>query len=85
MDEPELIELLTVKDVYADGIGAVEPLSGDNFRTTYFAYQRLPGSLILTRVAVCKLVRPRSSLVPNTLRDMLNEWPTGNDEDDGHT
>lgn len=70
----DLLEADTVRDVYADGIAMVEPLSGDNCRVTYFTYQRGPGGTT-TRVVCAKLVRHRSTLVAGQISTLLEKWP----------
>lgn len=72
-----LVEMMPVHDIYADGLANVEPLTGDNFRATYFSYQRLPGARLLTRVVCAKIIRPRSSLVSGQMTAMLEAWMKG--------
>lgn len=79
----ELIEMFAVPDIYADGIGSVEPLSGENFRVTYFAYQRAAGSALLTRVVCARIIRPKSSVVPGAISRMLRELATVSTEGRG--
>lgn len=74
IDRRNLVEVLPVPDVYADGIAMVEPLSGDNCRITYFSYQRIPGSNSVTRVVCARIIRPRSSLVTGQIATMLEKW-----------
>lgn len=71
----DLMENVPLRDVYADGIAMVEPLSGDNCRITYFTYQRIPGATGLTRVVCARLIRPRSTLVTGQITAMLEQWP----------
>jgi hypothetical protein len=58
-----LLDLGTVNDIYADGIGAVEIL-GDCVRVSFFAYRtaaRRAGGWQREKVIVAKVVRPLSS------------------------
>lgn len=70
----DLIETVPLLDIYADGIAMVEPLVGDNWRITYFAYKRMPGSSQVTRDVVAKVVRHRSSLVEGQITAMMEKW-----------
>lgn len=82
IDRRNLVEILPVNDIYADGIAMVEPLSGDNVCVTYFRYMRIPGSNAVTRVVCARIIRPRSSLVTGQIATMLEKWDLPHDHID---
>ena len=67
-----LVEPFCVPDIYSAGIGEVQNLGNGLFRAVYFTYAKVPGSPILERVIVCKIIRHTSSLL-NPKSD-LAQW-----------
>lgn len=65
-----VIDTGAAPEVYVDGIGSVDDL-GDTFRTIYFTFARIPGSTIFQRMAVVKIVRPKSAFAPGTIASLL--------------
>lgn len=74
-DGADLIEVIPVMDVYVDGVGMAETLTGGNCRVTYFVYQHVLGHQGFQRVIAARIVRPRQSLIVGAVSSMLEAWP----------
>ena len=64
------VELITISDIYADGVGAVEVLGG-NVRVIYYTWEGPPGER--NKVIVAKLVMPIGAVNERALAKMLSE------------
>jgi hypothetical protein len=60
-DTPLALDTGTL-DFYVDGLAALESL-GPNFRATYYTWGKLPGSSIMARIPVLRIVRPLTSVI----------------------
>lgn len=66
-----VIEFGAVPEIFADGIGLVEMVGRDWFRTTFHVALTLPQTCVPVRVPVCRIVRPIDSYVPNLVEQLI--------------
>lgn len=75
MTQLELLEPVSILDIYADGVSHVENLGGC-FRTVYFTWSRPLGEPAC-RIVCARIVRPNTSLLNQTgaMAKMLASQP----------